>query len=307
MDILKLSDDQVQSIYEKDKKYVEEYLAIKEEYDRGLARINVCRVEDWDDSLVDQNKSYFLQQVFYNKETDQRSFYIVEQEAKKYGLDLSDIYKINEDGFRCESFTQQSEGLRVLFAGCSVTFGHGIPEPYTWPQLVYSELSKRASLSSYHNVAKLGISRLEVMLAVSEYIDYFGFPDLILINMPDSGRDSVEGNDYTTTKLNYATRALYNRIAKTMNDSGGLLLSTSWSSEDVLGQNLEMPSTLASTDSHLRFKLDDFVEFTYRYSKENKNHEFAEYMIKAMDLAHPGLAEHAFYAKLFLDKLEDVV
>ena len=307
MDILQLDDDQIQSFYERDKKYVEEYLAIKEEYDRGLARINVSRVEDWDDDLVDQDKSYFLQKVFYNKETDQRSFYIVEQEAKKYGLGLEDIYKINEDGFRCESFTNQPEGLRILFAGCSVTFGHGIPEPYTWPQLVYSELSKRASLSSYHNIAKLGISRLEVMLAVSEYIDYFGMPDLILINMPNSGRDSVGENDYNTTKLNYATRALYNRVAKSMSDSGGLLLSTSWSTEDLLGNDSEMPSTLASIESHLKFTLDDFLEFIYGYAKKNKKHEFAEYMIKSMDLAHPGLAEHAFYAKLFLDKLKDVV
>lgn len=307
MALLKLSNDEQQDFFRRDQEYVKAYLADKDAYDKSLSRINVFRFDEWSETkLVDPNKSFFLQKVLYPKTSDQRSFYIVEQEAKRYGLELQDIYNINEDGFRSDLFSDSKEGLKILFAGCSITFGHGLPEEYIWPKIVYNSLANRGvGLSNYHNISKLGVSRLEIMLMISDWIEYFGIPDIILINMPESSRDDA-GKNFHTTKQHHSTRALYTLISKIVQDNGGMVLSTSWSDEDLL-DNTENPSSISRYDSHLTYWYEDLLSYVHDFANKNKKHKFAEYMLRSMDLAHPGIAEHAFYADLFLQRLDNVV
>ena len=305
MDIAKVPKDMTQDFYERDKRYVQEYLANKNNYDSTLGRINIFIPEFWNDSLIDESQPLLIQKVVYNRESDHRSFYIIEQEAKRYGMTLEDIYgSINEAGFRSQPFYDIGPGKRILFAGCSVTFGHGLPEEYIWPKIVYNEIAKHESVAGYYNIAKVGASRMEILLLINDYIRVYGVPDIILINMPDSQRDFIDDEGFHNTKVSLAVRALYELTRDLVHEKGGTLLSCSWSSEDMLYNIEETPSSLASLSTHIKFTNNDFLKHLFDFTESNPNHPLKEYVHKSMDLAHPGLAEHSFYAKLFLQSLD---
>jgi hypothetical protein len=47
-------------------------------------------------------------------------------------------YKFNSYGFRCEEFSNDPS---IVFLGCSITIGMGLPEHHTWPSLVAKNLN----------------------------------------------------------------------------------------------------------------------------------------------------------------------
>ena len=51
-------------------------------------------------------------------------------------------YKFNSDGFRCGEFTQDPG---ILFLGCSITLGVGVPVEQIWPELVAQQLSMQCA------------------------------------------------------------------------------------------------------------------------------------------------------------------
>lgn len=58
---------------------------------------------------------------------------------ERYGwLNSKFTYKFNSHGFRCEEFTEDPS---IVFLGCSMTVGVGLPIEATWPTLVSNELN----------------------------------------------------------------------------------------------------------------------------------------------------------------------
>jgi hypothetical protein len=65
-------------------------------------------------------------------------------------------YKFNSDGFRCDEFDLKSE-LPILFIGCSVTEGIGLPVEHTWSYLLHQEIRKLTGKNiPYWNIAQGG-------------------------------------------------------------------------------------------------------------------------------------------------------
>ena len=57
------------------------------------------------------------------------------------------LYQLNKNFFRCENFKKDHEGIHILFAGCSETFGEGGNIENNWTRLVYDKLKENNNLS----------------------------------------------------------------------------------------------------------------------------------------------------------------
>lgn len=57
------------------------------------------------------------------------------------------IYKFNNYGFRCDDFNDwQNYPHRILYAGCSLTEGVGLPIDATWPKLFHQQLCQQLNI-----------------------------------------------------------------------------------------------------------------------------------------------------------------
>jgi hypothetical protein len=53
-------------------------------------------------------------------------------------------YKFNDYGFRCDNFNQENE-IPIVFMGCSITEGVGLPLEQTWSSLLLSKIRQRTN------------------------------------------------------------------------------------------------------------------------------------------------------------------
>lgn len=82
------------------------------------------------------------------------------KEKNKFGPNLykpdSITYKYNSLGFRCDEFDVPSE-KSVLFLGCSITEGIGLPQEVIWPTLLLDKIKTYTGFNlSYQNLALAG-------------------------------------------------------------------------------------------------------------------------------------------------------
>jgi len=81
------------------------------------------KVEDWFPRDIPQN------------------FTVLPQEHQDYWNDRPFKYYLNDWGHRCEDIDVNANN--IVFIGCSLTFGTGLPKEQTWPYLVSKELGMR--------------------------------------------------------------------------------------------------------------------------------------------------------------------
>ena len=68
-------------------------------------------------------------------------------------------YTHNAQGFRCDDFTEISPDKPcVVFLGCSMTYGIGLPIEHTWSHIVWRKLVKKFGRFPYINISRGGIS-----------------------------------------------------------------------------------------------------------------------------------------------------
>lgn len=205
------------------------------------------------------------------------------QYLDKRGESVNDLYKLNRYGFRSEEFSSSHEGKHILFAGCSVTFGDSMYLNKTWPMLVYSEIAKTSKTSGYFNIGALGASIGHVDSLIKEYIGRYGEPNHLFVLLPDLGRDNGEGVSPLKSTLESLTKTQ--------------IYTSSWDQDlmsDISGSNHDIRNSLPGL---VKFKRNDLLRHVYGFAKNNPDEDLA---LKAMDDSHPGVAEHLFYAKLFL-------
>lgn len=91
----------------------------------------------------------------------------------------------NSFGYRCDEFPKQGDKKpRILFSGCSTTYGVGLNINDTWAKKVYDELSLRHDLGPYINIARPGNSVFGIVSDVFKYINEYGKPDVIALAFP---------------------------------------------------------------------------------------------------------------------------
>jgi hypothetical protein len=111
-------------------------------------------------------------------------------ETKKMYSDPNRTYIENSFGFRTEEFSSKVD---MIFAGCSLTYGAGIPEYGIWGNV----LTKKLNLSSL-NISKSGASISWIIDNLFKYFENYGNPKYLFCLFPDLYRHRVpvDGNHY---------------------------------------------------------------------------------------------------------------
>lgn len=245
------------------------------------------------------------------------NIYFTNKSLKKVGdgsKTIEDIIrKANSSGLRSDEFTDNHDGLHVLFAGCSVTFGDGMPDDLIWPSLVYSRLSDTHKMSGFYNVAFNGANHIQIIHQVYKYIGLYGNPDIILINLPDINRIRDAG---IPKDMMFLVISMYEMLEQYCMSNNIKLVSFSWDVEvnyNPAKQEIEKmwfdleedPRQFLGPTFH-RFDLNRRDAHMFDYEQKNQRSLYNNHFVRALDIVHPGLAEHDFYATFALECLDDV-
>lgn len=96
-----------------------------------------------------------------------------------YG-DSVNSYEVNSNGYRSNEFTSNVD---LITAGCSQTFGVGVPKEWTWGSVLARELG-----ASHANLAIPGWSTQAIVQNLFAYFREYGHPKTIVLLLPDFTR-----------------------------------------------------------------------------------------------------------------------
>ena len=94
--------------------------------------------------------------------------------------DPSRYYYINSHGFRGKEISDKQD---MVIAGCSFTFGSGVPEEKIWGVQVANNMSL-----SYSNLGYPGASILSIINSIFAYFKEYGNPKFLICLFPDLDR-----------------------------------------------------------------------------------------------------------------------
>lgn len=231
------------------------------------------------------------------------NLFYCQKNIEHFGIDIKDFYVANSRGLRSDEFGLEHDGLHVLFAGCSITFGDSMMLENTWAYKTYSMLSNVGHVSGYYNVGINGGTILQVIAQVFKYIKEFGKPDVVFLNLPDIERET--GHDQSPERILEAISGAYIGLSEYCKLAGIELYAFTWDQK----ANKNPMITYDGKDPRLVF--DNFYTFDvikdrhqhmFQYQQSHQDSVYHDYMLKAFDYVHPGIAEHDFYASFIFNK-----
>lgn len=210
--------------------------------------------------------------------------------ARNIDEDANVVYKINSSGHRSDEFTTIHDGLHILFAGCSVTFGEGLPHMSNWSGRLYKKISSTHKTSGYFNLSFLGGSTDLIVANIYKYIVSYGKPDIIFLHAPDRSRHisysdgeyrNLLGNHHEPIGLSNLWYSYNAMIAFEMfcQASGINLIWTCWSDKDI--------KFYKGTKMFNCFLAKNKVD--YVIASKNNEQKHSKYYNFARDRVHPGL------------------
>jgi len=115
-------------------------------------------------------------------------------------------YKLNEDFFRSETFKKLDPSfINIVVAGCSWTFGQGVPATHTWHALLGKHIeNKLGKPVKVHNLGIMGGSSHLAIKNVISFIELYGKPDYVFFAFPGWYRD-IGFNKIGTFAMNVST------------------------------------------------------------------------------------------------------
>ena len=234
-------------------------------------------------------------------------------------------YKINSDYFRNDHFTKPNpEKHNVLAAGCSFTFGHGLPEEKTWPKIFEKLAIDEKNNLKITNLGSPGVSISSVINNIMSFIKIYGTPQTILALFPPISRGVVfhpETKEYQAYSPNirhlenkkrnpyyfFKTKnyvfedSLYSAVAEIRlfeefcNAAGINLIWSTWLMSDLMiYKELDFSYFVSNQD----FNFDSDRE-------EKQPGEYSEYSFVARDSCHPGINYSTKAAKVFFSVWKD--
>ncbi len=118
-------------------------------------------------------------------DTEDRYLEVIKKHNICYGPDDID-YVYNSAGFRCDEFDSwQSHHNRILFAGCSLTEGIGLPLKDTWAKIMHERICREFNINTpFWNIAVGGSGLDEMVRYLYHYFDLLR-PQIIISNLPE--------------------------------------------------------------------------------------------------------------------------
>jgi hypothetical protein len=247
-------------------------------------------------------------------------------------IDKNLINIMTSDPARSNKFSSTHNGKHILFAGCSVTEPRGINPENGWAQKTFNEINKKEKLSGFYNIALGGASIALQVSLIFKYLSSYGIPEIIFFNMPGSTRTfssdnklyQVDNNDIVRNGkiinstimfqheienpgsmivsefINFEMYRALHEYAKMANIK---LISFSWA-DSVGTWDPGVTETLFYNNFNSFYKIDnkDFNSFVSTYITNNQS----KTLFIASDNAHPGDAEHAYFAYFALKIYNDL-
>jgi hypothetical protein len=124
--------------------------------------------------------------------------YGVKSQNGNYYIDLDTKYSLNKYGFRSKEFIKNDE---FVVAGCSYTYGMGVPEEYIWGNVVAKKFNVVPT-----NLGVSGGSVTQIIDNIFAYFYHYGNPKILLCLFPDFDRLMFPNNDYLLTSKNKMDR-----------------------------------------------------------------------------------------------------
>lgn len=200
-------------------------------------------------------------------------------------------YRINENGFRSKSFKEFNNAkTNILFAGCSISEGVGLPEELSWPNKLVNlmqESNKNLDIDFYN----LSVNGSGIFLSIKNiftFIKTVGKPDYIFILFPQMTRS-------LSWKLPAGFQNVHYENPEVRTDESVKSYRDSYIHENSLMMNMTMINILEYICSILEIKLlwstwrIEDVEI-YKDTDSNNffelNHQFSQFM-----LLHPSIYE----------------
>lgn len=231
-------------------------------------------------------------------------YMIATKKIKKIKKDI--LYTTNRYGLRSDELTDIHNGKHIIFAGCSFTFGEGLPYMENWSGKLYNKLLNKSQLSGFFNLGYSGGSVEYICGAIYKYVQDFGIPDTIFILFPDFGRkiSSYQGKDIIVMPSRLSDTQMgaawgqskdpfeyqYGQIMdlyKFCDNHGIEMAWGTWMPDD----RKRIPS---DAPGYVDIDPAKIEEYSDKPSKE-----WSHYYLSARDNAHPGIMYNSAVANIF--------
>lgn len=215
-----------------------------------------------------------------------------------YGPDDID-YKINEHGFRSDSFDIESE-KRIVFLGCSMTAGIGLPLEHTWCYILLNYIKRDTGYDiPYWNLGQPG-GGLDIL--VRHYYN-FGIklkPQIVFGFFPDYRRELYDYNNiYTVLYMVNSPHFNFNKMPY-LADKRIIQYETE-KNMCFLDTMLKLNNTELIWSSWANGYYDIYDKIGLRHTNILRNDN------KARDKIHPGHACNIIFAKKIYEDFKDVI
>jgi len=212
----------------------------------------------------EQNDFYEEDSYFYTKKT-----FSLENIQSGLG-DCNFYYKLNKDGFRSKNFDEfDQNNTNFLFAGCSITYGIGLPEGLTWPDFFSKKVSDSQNNFDFYNISLPGASIFLNFKNILAFIKSVGKPDYILMIVPETTRNlhwDVESKKFANALITSQQRQVDINYKKQYVQENNLMFNIVYLQTleyicSILGIKLIWTSwNSISSDIYKQFEFNNFFE-----------------------------------------------
>ena len=223
--------------------------------------------------------------------------------------------EMNSLNFRSDEFIKNHDGLHIVFAGCSNTWGSGLKQNEGWAYKTYKKILQNNQCSGYFNLAVLGSNVQSQIINLFKYFKDYGNPDIIFINFPDLLRfyyyrkkekkyyDAFykEDSEGLLKMLSFQYYLMLDQYCKSNNIK---LYSFTWIAAKQLTpyghKIIEVPFN--DFDTYYSIDSKDINEYV---KKEKNTHADKLFLDFARDEQHPGIAFHDYWSNFIYEKYKN--
>jgi lysophospholipase L1-like esterase len=234
--------------------------------------------------------------------------------------DESFLYKFNDFGFRTKQFNKLNNNkTNVLFLGCSITSGVGLPENLIWTNQLINKKNKNIN---FYNLGMHGASVQQIFHNFITFIKKYGKPSHVFILFPEIDRTIAfdEKNNMFVKITSFHENDVKNKnfyVAKKIKKNNTI--------EDLILFNIEKIHTIEFLCKEMNINLTwstwskdyqkllkeinfcNYIEIPALGSEELQNYEIEnilnlKYWDHARDKSHPGTRYHSIIANIFFNK-----
>jgi len=219
--------------------------------------------------------------------------------------DMQDFgYQVNNYGYRSDNFEKMPDlsDSHVLFAGCSLTFGFGLPYKQNWAGLLWKELF--SNQNKFLCLGAVGASVDYVVDRIYDYINNFGVPKTVFALMPSAYRKTLKDDIVAVPNIkfcwgedNYQEEAyqIIKELGSFLDSLGAKLIWSTWDYADT-----EYFKSKPHIGGYFEINPDEINKIMDPVVKETE-----KYYHIARDNAHPGIGYNSSVAKMFKKKYDE--